>query len=561
MNYLKKKYNSKILKKHFNKIFKKKIYKIPEINKYDIYKGRIINILEDYVVIDFGHKFEGIVPINEFKKEKIKINDKKDIMIVNTNYNGNCLLSYKKALNNKSWINIQKIYESKNNIKGYILYRTKGGYIVSLYKDITCFLPGSQIKVNAIKDYDYYIGKIIDLQIIKINLKIQNIIVSHKVIMDNNIENNKKKFIDSLEVGKIIEGKVKNIISYGVFIDLGYIDGLLHITDISWKKKVTPRSVFKLGKRYKFIIIGIDKEKSRVQLGYKQLTTNPWDILINKIKIGKVIRGRVTAVTDYGAFIELLEGIEGLLHVSEMSWDHELKTAKDLIKINQLIKCIVINIDKDDKKVYLSLKRFKKDPFEEIIKKYSIGKKYTGIIDKILKYNYGLRIKLEKNLYGILLNNDISWYKRIYNLSKYYKIGDKIDVTILSINLKTKKIILGHKQLYSNKWDEYKKIFKPKSVHKGTITKITKNSIILNNKINKDLKFFIYNKFLKNNTYNIGDEIKFFVIDVNNKYKKIYVKPYNIKDKKIILETSTFGDLDELNIIKKKIEKEENKNK
>ncbi|WGH24873.1 MAG: S1 RNA-binding domain-containing protein [Candidatus Shikimatogenerans bostrichidophilus] len=553
MNYLKKKYRYKILKEKLNKI--------PKLNKYDIYKGRIINILEDYVVIDFGHKFEGVVPLNEFKKEKIKINDKKDIMIVNTNYNGNCLLSYKKALNNKSWINIQKIYQNKNNIKGYILYRTKGGYIVSLYKDITCFLPGSQIQINAIKDYDYYIGKIIDLQIIKINLKIKNIIVSHKVIIENNIENTKKKIIDNLEVGQIIEGKVKNIISYGVFIDLGTIDGLLHITDISWKKKVTPRSVFKLGNKYKFIIIGIDKEKSRVQLGYKQLTKNPWDILINKIKIGSVIKGRVTAVTDYGAFIELLEGIEGLLHVSEISWDHEFKTAKDLIKINQIIKCIVINIDKDDKKIYLSIKRFKKDPFEDIIKNYSIGNKYTGIIDKILKYNYGLKIKLEKNLYGILLNNDISWYKRINNLYKYYRIGDKIDVTILSIDLKSKKIILGHKQLSTNKWDEYKTIFKPKSVHEGIITKITKNSIILKNKINEDLKFFINNKFLKNNTYNIGDVIKFFVIDVNNKYKKIFVRPYNKKEKRIILETSTFGDLDELNIIKKKIEKKENKNK
>ncbi|MDH3005005.1 MAG: S1 RNA-binding domain-containing protein [Candidatus Shikimatogenerans sp. JK-2022] len=552
-NTIKNIYKYNLLNKYLNKI--------PNINVLDIYKGKIINILDDYVVIDFGYKSEGLIPLNEFKKEKININDKKDIMIIKLNYYGNCLLSYKKARKYKSWIKIQKAYIKKKNLKGYITSRTKGGFIITLYKNISCFLPGSQTDIKIINDYDYYVGKTIDVQILKINLKTKNVIVSHKILIEKKIEINKKKIIKTLQVGQIIEGKVKNIISYGAFIDLGGIDGLLHITDISWKKIDNPSQILTLGKKYNFIILGIDKEKLRVQLGFKQLTTNPWDLLIKKIKIGSIIDGIVTAITDYGAFVEIEEGIEGLLHVSEMSWDHQLKSAKDFVKINQKLKCIIFNIDKDDKKIYLSIKRFEKDPWEQIIKKYSIGTKHTGIISKILKNNYGLKIKLDNNLYGILLNYDISWYYDIDNLSLKYKIGEKIDVIILSIDYNMRIIYLGHKQLKENKWDQYKNIYKINSIHKGKIVKVYKNGLLLKNKNNEILNFFIPSRYLKNFNYQIEDTIKFVILEFAIKYKKIIVYPYINKTnvKYTFGEKSTFGELDELSIIKKKIEEEENK--
>ncbi|WGH25427.1 MAG: S1 RNA-binding domain-containing protein [Candidatus Shikimatogenerans bostrichidophilus] len=546
-------------KKYKYNILSKYLDKIPKINLFDIYKGKIINILDDYVVIDFGYKSEGIIPLNEFKNKKININDKKDIMVIKLNYNGNCLLSYQKAKKFKSWINIQKAYKEKKNLKGYITSRTKGGFILNLYKNISCFLPGSQTDINTIKDYDHYVGKEIEVQILKINLKTKNVIVSHKILIEKNIEKNKKKIISTLQVGQIIEGKVKNIIYYGAFIDLGVIDGLLHITDISWKKIDNPSVVLTLGRKYNFIILGIDKKKLRVQLGFKQLTTNPWDSLIKKITIGSLIDGIVTAITDYGAFVEIEEGIEGLLHVSEMAWDHQLKSAKDFVKVHQKLKCIILNIDKDDKKIYLSIKRLEKDPWEEIIKPYKIGTKHTGIISKILKNNYGLKIKLDNNLYGILLNDDISWYYDIEDLSLEYKIGNTIDVVILSIDSNMRKIYLGHKQLNESKWNEYQKIYKINSIHEGQIIKIYKRGITLKTKKHNHLIFYIPYRFLKYLKNQIGDTIKFGILEFNIKNKKIIVTPY-IKTKKIrTIEKSTFGDLYELNVIKKRIEEEENK--
>ncbi|WGH25794.1 MAG: S1 RNA-binding domain-containing protein [Candidatus Shikimatogenerans bostrichidophilus] len=371
--------NSNLIKKYFKK------NKIPKIKELEIYKGKIINILEDYVIIDFGYKSEGIIPLNEFKKKKINIGDKKDIMVIKLDYKGNCLLSYEKANKFKSWIKIKNAYKNKKILKGYIISRTRGGFIMNLYKNISSFLPGSQADIKVIKDYDYYVGKTIDVKILKINLKTKNIIVSHKVLIEKDIEKKKKDLISTLQIGQLIEGKVKSIISYGAFIDLGGLDGLLHITDISWKKIDNPSDKLKLGKKYNFIILGIDKEKLRVQLGLKQLTTNPWDLFLKKIKIGSIVNGLVTAITDYGCFIEIEDGIEGLLHVSEIAWDHELKSAKDFVKINDKLKCIILNIDEEDKKIYLSIKRFQKDPWEKIIKKYYIGSKHTGIINKYLK--------------------------------------------------------------------------------------------------------------------------------------------------------------------------------
>lgn len=549
MNKIKKIYSDDYLKKYLNNI--------PKINKYDIYKGNIVNILDDYVIIDFGYKSEGIIPLNEFKKEKIKKKDKKDIMIMKLNFNGNCLLSYEKAKKYKSWIKLQKYFKEQKKVKGYIISRTKGGFIINLFNNISCFLPGSQTDINIIKDYDYYVGRNINVQILNINYKTKNVIVSHKILIEKKIKLKKKEIINKLKIGQIIKGKIKNILSYGMFIDLGGIDGLLHITDISWKRNENIINKFKIGDKYNFIILGIDKKNLRIQLGLKQLTTNPWDILIKKINIGKIITGIVTAITDYGAFLEIKEGIEGLLHVSEMSWDQQLKTAKNFVKIGQKLKCIILNIDKDDKKIFLSTKRLEKDPWNDKIKDFIIGNKYKGTISKILKNNYGLEIKLNKNIYGILLNNDIIWESNIENLSLNYKIGDKIKVKIISIDNEKRKIYLSHKDLLKNKWEKYKKIFKINSIHKGYVYKINKNIIILKNNEYNKLNFYIYYKYFKKIKFEINKIIDFKILDYNIKYKKIIVVPY-IKNKKI--NSSTYGDLYELNIIKKKIKEEEEKN-
>ncbi|MDH3004893.1 MAG: S1 RNA-binding domain-containing protein [Candidatus Shikimatogenerans sp. JK-2022] len=536
---------------------KKYLLNIPKINEYEIYKGKIVNIIDNNVIFDFGYKKEGIVPLNEFKKKKIKIGEKKDILVEKLNYKGNCLLSYKKAKKFKLWIKIKTSYLNKEILKGTIINRTKGGFVLILFKKIICFLPGSQTNLKIIKNYDLYIGKKIDVQILKINLKNQNIIVSHKILIEKKIKNKKKYILSKLEIGQIIKGKIKNILSYGAFIDLGGLDGLLHITDITWEKIQNPFEKLKIGKTYNFIILGIDKDKFRVQLGLKQLTNNPWDLLIKKIKVGSVIKnGIVTAITDYGAFIDIGNGIEGLLHVSEMSWENDdLKLAKNFVKINQKIKCIIISIDEDDKKIYLSIKKLQKDPWEEKIKKFSIGSKHTGIIYKILKKNYGLKIELEKNVFGILLNKEISWYYLIENLYIKYKVGEKIEVVILSIDYKNRKIFLGHKQLTSNNWDIYKKEFEVNTIHKGKIIKILNNGLIVQNEKKNFLNFFMPNKFLNNKKYKIDDLIKFKVLKINEENKQIIIKPYNIKNE----SKSTFGDLFELNLIKKIIEKKEKK--
>ncbi|WGH27176.1 MAG: S1 RNA-binding domain-containing protein [Candidatus Shikimatogenerans bostrichidophilus] len=546
------------------KIINKYLKKIKIINELEIYKGKIINILDDYVIIDFGYKFEGIIPLNEFKKEKIKKGDKKDIMVIKLDYNGNCLLSYEKANIFKSWLKIQNDYKNKNTLKGYVISRTKGGFIINLYNNISSFLPGSHIDIKSIKDYDYYVGKSIDVKIININLKNKNIIVSHKILIEKNIEDKKKKLLSSLRIGQIIEGKVKSIISYGAFIDLGILDGLLHITDISWKKIDNPSEKLKIGKKYKLIILEIDKDKLRIQLGLKQLTTHPWDLFKKKIKIDNIIKGKVNKITDYGAFLELYDGIDGLLHVSEMSWNNQLKTAKDFVKINDKVKCKIIDIDKKEKKIFLSIKRLKEDPWKKNIKKYPINSIHKGKIVKILKNNYGLKIELEKNLYGILLNYEISWYKDIENLFKKYKIGDKIKIKILSIDINMRKIYLTHKQIKENKWNKYKEIYKINSIHYGKIKKIYNYGIILKNKNHKFLKFFIPYRLLKKKDYKIKEKIKFKILDINIKYKKIIVSPYinnKFYNKKYFFEKSTFGDLNELIMIKKRIEEEEKKNK
>lgn len=550
---MKKKENIKIN----NQIIKKIKKYINNFKELEIYKGKIINILNDYVIVDFGYKFDGVISLNELKNKKIKIGNKINIMLSKLDYNGNCILSYEKAKIYKSWLKIQNDFKKDNIIQGYITTRTKGGFIINLYKNIPSFLPGSHIDIIAVKDYDYYVGKKIDVKILNINLNTKNIIVSHKILIEKKLKDKKNKLLSNLEIGQIIEGKIKSLISYGAFVDLGEgLDGLLYKTDISWKQQKNITTILKIGKKYKFIILEIDKKKLRIQLGLKQLTTHPWDLLKKKLKIGNIIKGKVVRITDFGAFLDINEeGLEGLLHVSEMSWDNQLKSAKSFVKLNDIIKCLIINIDKKEKKIFLSSKRLLKDNWTKIIKKYNINDIYEGIIKKILKNNYGLKIELEKNLYGILLNYEISWYYDIKKLSKKYKIGDKIKVKIINIDKNMRKIYLSHKQIKKNNWSKFKKIYKINSIHFGEIKEINNKGILINNKKHNFLNFFIPIRLIKKIKYKINQIIKFKILGINEKYKKIIVTP-NLKNtnKEYNVEKYTFGDLNELIEIKRTIE-------
>ncbi|BDT61633.1 MAG: 30S ribosomal protein S1 [Flavobacteriales endosymbiont of Rhyzopertha dominica] len=542
--------NYKILKNNkniFNNYYKNIIY----INKYDIYTGKILKILKEYVIVDFGYKYEGIVYLNEIKKKKIKIGNKLKVKIIKINNYGECILSHEKAKILILWKKIEYAYNNNKILKGKIISRTKGGFIINLYKKITSFLPGSQMNIKSIKNYDYYVGKKIKVKIININYNNKNIIVSHKILIEKNIRDKKNKFISSLKVGDIVKGRVKSIISYGAFIDLGNIDGLLHIKDILYKK-YDINNILKIGDYYNFVILEINKSKMRVQLGLKQYIKNTWEIYKKNIKIGKIVKCKIINITNYGAYIEIKKGINGILYSSEITWDYNYKFIKKVLRINNIIKCVIIDVNKENKKIFVSLKRLKKDPLKEDLKKYYVGSKHKGKIIKLLNNNYGYKIELRKYLYGYLLYNEISWYTN--DVLNYFKIGEEIKFIITYIDFKMRRFYLSYKLLKRNEWNKYIKIYYKNSIHLGKIKNIYKNGIYLVNNKHKFLNFFMPSKLI-NKKYKIDELIKFKIININVKFKKIIVSP-NIKvyNKNQFIKKSTFGDLTELLLIKKKLE-------
>ncbi|WGH26377.1 MAG: 30S ribosomal protein S1 [Candidatus Bostrichicola ureolyticus] len=535
---------------------------IPNINEYEIHKGLVTNIENKEIIVDFGFKSEGVISLNEFKDDIIpNVGDTIEVMIYKLDYKGECILSYQKAKMLKNWLNINDSYEKGEIILGLVTARTKGGLIVKIF-DIECFLPGSHINIKPTRDYDNYVGKTLEVKVVKLNPQTKNVVVSHKILIEQDLEEQKKEIISTLSKGQIVEGTVKNILPYGCFVDLGGIDALIHITDIKWQRIEHPSEEVKLGQVLNCVVLGIDKEKNRVQLGLKQLQKHPWDILDSNLKVGDIVTGNVTLLADYGAIIEIIPGVEGLIHTSEMSWDSNLLCARDFLKVGDKVKSVILTLDREDRKMYLSIKQMTPDPWNSIEKKYPVGSKHTGIIHSFT--NFGVFVELQKDIRGIIKTYDLSWTKKIKHPSEFCKKGDKIDVVVLNLDINARRFSLGHKQLYKNPFDEYENIFTVGSIHKGTVIKnFDKGSAIKIEKNDKSIEAFSPFRYLETKNKSIlkkGDQADFKIMEFNKESKTIIVSHTSTftstfrNIKKIKKHKSTFGDFTELTNLKKLIE-------
>ena len=441
------------------------------VHENEVVEGEITDITKREVVVRIGSKSDGVIPANEFRyNPELKIGDKVEVYVENLeDKKGQLILSHKKARASKSWERINQALENKEIIKGYIKCRTKGGMIVDVF-GIEAFLPGSQIDVKPIRDYDVYVGQTLDFQVVKINQEYKNDVVSHKALIEAELEAQKQQIISTLEKGQVLEGTVKNITNYGVFIDLGGVDGLVHITDLSWGRVSNPREVVQDDEKLKVVILDFDEEKKRIALGIKQLTPHPWDALDADLKVGDKVKGRVVVMADYGAFVEIAPGVEGLIHVSEMSWSQHLRSAQDFLKVGDEVEAVVLTLDRTDRKMSLGLKQLKEDPWKDIEVKYPVGSQHTAKVRNFT--NFGVFVELEEGVDGLIHISDLSWTKKVKHPSEFTQVGAPIEVKVLEIDKDNRRLSLGHKQIEENPWDVFETVFTEGSVHEGTITEL-----------------------------------------------------------------------------------------
>lgn len=440
-----------------------------KIQEHQVVEGTVISVDKKEVVVNIGYKSDGIIPASEFRyNPELKAGDKVEVYVENQeDKRGQLVLSHKKARLQKSWENINKALENDEVIQGYIKSRTKGGMIVDVF-GIEAFLPGSQIDVHPIRDYDVFVGKTMEFKVVKINQEFRNVVVSHKALIEAELEAQRKEIISHLEKGQILEGTVKNITSYGVFVDLGGVDGLVHITDLSWGRVSDPHEVVALDQKINVVILDFDEEKKRIALGLKQLTQHPWDSLDPNLKVGDHVKGKVVVMADYGAFVEIQPGVEGLIHVSEMSWSQHLRSAQEFMKVGDEVEAVILTLDRDERKMSLGIKQLKEDPWEAIEVKYPVGSKHTAKVRNFT--NFGIFVELEEGVDGLIHISDLSWTKKVKHPSEFTSQGSEIEVVVLEIDKENRRLSLGHKQLESNPWDEYEAIYTPGSVHEGKIT-------------------------------------------------------------------------------------------
>ena len=440
-----------------------------KIQEHQVVEGTVISVDKKEVVVNIGYKSDGIIPASEFRyNPDLKPGDKVEVYVENQeDKRGQLVLSHKKARLQKSWENINKALENDEGIQGYIKSRTKGGMIVDVF-GIEAFLPGSQIDVHPIRDYDVFVGKTMEFKVVKINQEFRNVVVSHKALIEAELEAQRKEIISHLEKGQILEGTVKNITSYGVFVDLGGVDGLVHITDLSWGRVSDPHEVVALDQKINVVILDFDEEKKRIALGIKQLTQHPWDSLDPNLKVGDHVKGKVVVMADYGAFVEIQPGVEGLIHVSEMSWSQHLRSAQEFMKVGDEVEAVILTLDRDERKMSLGIKQLKEDPWETIEVKYPVGSKHVAKVRNFT--NFGIFVELEEGVDGLIHISDLSWTKKVKHPSEFTSQGSEIEVVVLEIDKENRRLSLGHKQLESNPWDEYEKIYTPGSVHEGKIT-------------------------------------------------------------------------------------------
>ena len=439
-----------------------------KVNDREVVDGTIIAMNKREVVVNIGYKSDGIIPMSEFRyNPELKVGDTVEVYIENQeDKKGQLVLSHRKARATRSWDRVNAALENEEIIKGYIKCRTKGGMIVDVF-GIEAFLPGSQIDVKPIRDYDVFVGKTMEFKVVKINQEFKNVVVSHKALIEAELEQQKKEIIGKLEKGQVLEGTVKNITSYGVFIDLGGVDGLIHITDLSWGRVSDPKEVVELDQKLNVVILDFDDEKKRIALGLKQLTPHPWDALDANLKVGDHVKGKVVVMADYGAFIEIAPGVEGLIHVSEMSWSQHLRSAQDFMKVGDEVEAVVLTLDREERKMSLGIKQLKSDPWETIEEKYPIGSKHTAKVRNFT--NFGVFVEIEEGVDGLIHISDLSWTKKVKHPSEFTQIGADIDVQVLEIDKENRRLSLGHKQLEENPWDVFETVFTVGSVHEGTI--------------------------------------------------------------------------------------------
>ncbi|MEI7661139.1 MAG: 30S ribosomal protein S1 [Bacteroidota bacterium] len=448
------------------------------IQDHEVIEGTVVTMTNREVIVNIGFKSDGVIQINEFRyNPELKIGDKVEVYIENQeDTSGQLLLSHKKARILKSWERINDAFEKQEIIKGYVKSRTKGGLIVDIF-GIEAFLPGSQIDVKPIRDYDIFVDKVMEFKVVKINHEYKNVVVSHKALIEDELEAQKAEIIKKLEKGQILEGTVKNITSYGVFVDLGGVDGLIHITDLSWGRINHPEEIVKLDQKIKVVILDFDENKKRIALGLKQLTPHPWDSLDQNLKIGDKVQGKVVVIADYGAFVEITTGVEGLIHVSEMSWSQHLRTAHDFLKVGQIVEAVILTLDREERKMSMGIKQLIPDPWANIREKYPLKSKHTATVRNFT--NFGIFVELEEGVDGLIHISDLSWSKKIKHPAEFTKIGETIDVMVLDVDVENRRLSLGHKQLEENPWDVFENVFAVGSVHLGTIVSLSDKGAII----------------------------------------------------------------------------------
>ena len=544
----------------------------------DVIEGTIIALNKREAVVNIGYKSDGIIPVNEFRyNPEIKVGDVVEVFIENQeDKKGQLILSHKKARASRSWDRVNEALENDEIIKGYIKCRTKGGMIVDVF-GIEAFLPGSQIDVKPIRDYDIFVGKTMEFKVVKINQEYKNVVVSHKALIEAELEQQKREIIAKLEKGQVLEGTVKNITSYGVFIDLGGVDGLIHITDLSWGRVNHPEEVVTLDQKLNVVILDFDNEKKRIALGLKQLLPHPWDALNAELKVGDKVQGKVVVMADYGAFIEIAPGVEGLIHVSEMSWSQHLRSAQDFMKVGDEIEAVVLTLDREERKMSLGIKQLKNDPWENIEGKYPVGSQHTAKVRNFT--NFGVFVEIEEGVDGLIHISDLSWTKKIKHPSEFTQIGADIQVQVLEIDKENRRLSLGHKQLEENPWDVFETVFTLGSIHEGTIVELLDKGAVI--ALPYGVEGFATPKHLvKEDGSNavVEEKLNFKVIEFNKDSKRIILshsrifedeaKAEKAEAKKAAkrapkkaeetaaapaIEKTTLGDLEELAALKEKL--------
>ena len=491
------------------------------VNENDVVEGTVITINKREVVVNIGYKSDGIIPVSEFRyNPELKVGDQVEVYIESQeDKKGQLVLSHKKARASKSWERVNQALENKEVVKGYIKCRTKGGMIVDVF-GIEAFLPGSQIDVKPIRDYDVFVGKTMEFQIVKINQEYKNVVVSHKALIEAELEAQKQEIISKLEKGQVLEGTVKNITPYGVFIDLGGVDGLIHITDLSWGRVSDPHEIVQLDQKLNVVILDFDEEKKRIALGLKQLTPHPWDALDPNLKVGDKVKGKVVVMADYGAFVEIAPGVEGLIHVSEMSWSQHLRSAQDFLKVGDEVEAVILTLDRTDRKMSLGIKQLKEDPWKDIEVKYPVGSKHHAKVRNFT--NFGVFVELEEGVDGLIHISDLSWTKKIKHPSEFTQIGADIEVVVLEIDKDNRRLSLGHKQLEENPWNVFKTVFTEGSIHEGTIIEMLDKGAVV--QLEYGVEGFATPKHLikqDGSHAELNEKLPFKVIEFNKDSKRI----------------------------------------